>query len=339
MMIKTPKILYHVTFLPPQRPECVAEIQEIQSLCRRLGGEIIYLNPNSRARVYWPRFFFGFHKLSELRRREANLDLHHLYNPDPFAFPILRLLKRPVVYTISGGVGAKRPNIGFFDALSAVIVPDRRSAERLKAWGMRNVFQVRAGIETSRLTYSSLPLKSEIHLMAGSAPWTRAQFHTKGVEALLKAASLNPRLRLVFLWRGVLTDEIKNLVRQLGLGAQVQVLDRQVDVNQVLADVHASVALATQPGILKAYPHSLLESLAAGKPVLVSRAIPMADYVEHTGCGVVVENVTPCDILAAVEALADAYAALQVNAQQVGQRDFTLDTMIASFRHVYEQIL
>jgi glycosyltransferase involved in cell wall biosynthesis len=137
----------------------------------------------------------------------------------------------------------------------------------------------------------------------------------------------------------VLAEEMEQRVRWMKLGQQVEVLDRLVDVNQVLAEVHASVTLATDPAIIKSYPHSLLDSLAAGKPVLVSQSIPMADYVERTGCGEVVANVTPADILVAVETLAGHYETRQQVARQVGQRDFSQQVMLASFRQVYEQVL
>ena len=175
--------------------------------------------------------------------------------------------------------------------------------------------------------------------MVGSAPWTSAQFRTKGVEALLAGASQAPHLRLIFLWRGVLADEMMNRVRRLNLEKQVTVLNKLVEVNQVLADVHASITLATKPNIIKSYPHSLLDSLAAGKPVLISRSIPMADYVEKTNCGKVVESVSPTGVLTAVEALAQEYESLQKSAQQVGQRDFSQSTMIASHQKVYERVL
>jgi len=81
-----------------------------------------------------------------------------------------------------------------------------------------------------------------------------------------------------------------------------------------------------------------LESLAAGKPVLVSRAIPMAEYVAQTGCGQVVEQVTPEAVLAAVENLQARYSEAQAAAQEAGKRDFTLEKMLASFQRVYQNI-
>jgi glycosyltransferase involved in cell wall biosynthesis len=317
-----------------EQAEAIA--QEITALRGRFGGDVIYVNPNQQSPIYVPRLLFGFHKLKEIRRREANLHLHHFYNPDPFPFPYLHKLRRPVIYSVTCGVGDRRPNETFFSALAAIAVSDERSLKRLQSWGFDNIVRVRPGIDTGRFTCSPLPLRSEIRLMVGSAPWTKGQFRRKGVEALLSAAQRAPHLRLIFLWRGVLADEMERRVRRLNLANQVTVLNELVNVNEILADVHASITLASTPGIVKSYPHSLLESLAAGKPVLVSRAIPMADYVERTGCGVVVDDVTAESIL---EAVAAEYKALRESAQQVGQRDFAQRAMIASFHEVYQDVL
>jgi glycosyltransferase involved in cell wall biosynthesis len=175
--------------------------------------------------------------------------------------------------------------------------------------------------------------------MVGSAPWTTEQFQTKGVDALLAVARQNPHLRLVFLWRGVLAHEMERRVQQLELGDRVTVINRKVEVNAVLAHVHASIVLADTAGIVKAYPHSLLDSLAAGKPVLVSRAVPMADFVEEKGCGVVVGNITPTGIQSAIDTLVERYHKLQDAARDVGQRDFTREQQLASFRAVYDHVL
>jgi glycosyltransferase involved in cell wall biosynthesis len=331
--------LYHLATLPPKMPRAEAISQEINALREHFGGDALCVNPNDECSLYIPRLLFGFHKLGELRSREANLDLHHFYNPDPFPFPYLRRLRRPVVYSITCGVGDRRPNVAFFSSLAAVAVSDERSLSRLRSWGLENAVLVRPGIDTRRFTCSPLPLRSKIRVMVGSAPWTKDQFRTKGVDALLQVVRQSPSLRLVFLWRGILADEMARRVRRMNLAGQVTVLNELVDVDAVLAGAHASITLATAPGIVKSYPHSLLESLAAGKPVMVSRAIPMADYVEQTGCGKVVERVTPADILTAVESLTNEYGALQSIAQQVGQRDFSQQQMLASYRRVYERVL
>ncbi len=333
------KVLYQLPILPPKLPQAEAFSQEIKALSEHFNGQLIYLNPNDRCPIYIPRLLFGFHRWPAIRRHEAQIDLHHIYNPDPFAYPILRWLRRPVVYSISGGVGERPPNLDFFKAMGAVTVFDELSLQRLQRWGLRNAFLVRTGIDPSQFTYTPLAPRAPIRLMMGSAPWTLGQFQSKGVDALLAAAQRAPHLHLVFLWRGVLAAEIKERVQRLHLQDQVTILDGLVDVNQVLATVHASIVLATEPNLVKAYPHSLLDSMAAGKPVLISRAIPMAQYVATTGCGQVVEQVEATAILQAVDALVANYAQAQPIAQRVGQQDFSQQQMIASYQHVYERVL
>jgi len=61
--------------------------------------------------------------------------------------------------------------------------------------------------------------------------------------------------------------------------------------------------------------------------------------VARTGCGVVVERVTPEGVLTAIARLKEQYDDLQRAARRVGQRDFALDGMIASFEAVYRRVV
>ena len=332
------KILYHLTILPPKIPQAEALSQEIAALGTRFDSELIYLNPNRRAIGVIPRLLFGWHRLPAIRRREKTVDLHHFYNPDPFPFPILLRMGRPVIYSITSGVASSNVRAGYFNRLAAVTVPDQRSAALLAAAGVTNCRVIRPGIDTARFTFTPGPDDGLFRLMVGSAPWTEAQFAAKGVDALLAAAAREPRLHLVFLWRGVLAEGLARRIAQVGVAEQVTVIDRLADVNQVLAGVHAAVTLGASAGIVKSYPHSLLDSLAAGKPVLVSRAIPMADYVAETGCGVVVDDLSAEDVLAGVAALREGYDNFQSAARLRGQTDFRRETMLDAYAALYQAL-
>ncbi|MCB9150763.1 MAG: glycosyltransferase [Caldilineaceae bacterium] len=330
--------LYHFTVLPPKMPEAVAELQEINMLRGHFGGDLWYINPNQHSPMYVPRLLFGFQLLGKLRRAEAQLSLHHFYNPDAFAFPFLRWLKKPIIYAVSGGVGEGRLNAAFFNRMAAVAVPDERSLRLLQARGVTTGVQMRPGIDTMRFRHHPQPLTGEIRLLMASAPWTEAQFASKGIDALLEAVARLPRLHLTFLWRGVLEEEMRARVKRLNLQDRVMVINRRVDVNAVLAEMHGAVALANRPGIMKAYPHSLLDALAAGKPVLVNRAIPMADYVAESGCGVVIEEVNAESVLAAVEKWSGQYAQVAETARTVGQRDFSQQQFINAYEKLYARL-
>ena len=333
------KILYHITNLPPKISGTEAILQEIEILRRVFGGDLFHINPNIHSPVYLPRLLFGFHLLRKIRRLENDLHLHHLYNADPFPFPVAHWFRRPVIYSISSGVGPRRPAVSYFNSMAAVTVSDERSCERLQNWGVKNCHLVRPGIDTSKFSFYPVPLNSPFKLLFASAPWTLAQFKTKGVETLLQALPQLPQVHLTCLWRGVLADEMRRRVTQLNLEDRVEIIDKKVDVNALLGQMHATINLVEDPAVIRSYPHSLIESLVAGKPVVVSRAIPMGDYVEQTGCGVVVDSLTPAATMAAVESLIADYQTVQESARAIGPHDFSQAAMVESFRQVYQQVL
>ncbi|HXF61803.1 MAG TPA: glycosyltransferase [Caldilineaceae bacterium] len=331
-------IVYLLPMLPSVHPDCEAISQEIALLRSRFDGAVIHVNPNGRSPLPLPRLAFGLTQLPDLRRQDDRVLLYHFYNPDPFPFPFLLALRRPVVYTIASGVEKRRPNLAFLRRMAVVTVPDARSLAQLQGWGLKNCLLQRPGIDTSRFTHSPQPLGpgEPCRLVVASAPWTEAQFASKGFDTLLATAERTPDLHLTLLWRGVLVDELRARLRIHRLETRVEVIDGPADMNKVLARAHATALLATKPGIVKSFPHSLLDSLAAGKPVLVSRAIPMADYVAETGCGVVIDEVTPAAVLAGLAMLRAGYDGYRRAAEMVGQRDFSPAAALDSAAAIYQ---
>ena len=269
------KILYLLTTPPPVLPGTDAVAQEVDLLRSRFGGEAIYLRPSWRARAWYPSRFLGLDRLRAIRRRDTYADLHHVYASQLFTLPLLRLIRRPIVYTVTSGVGSTHrvPSLSYLRRLGAIVVPGRSDLDALTRLGLENVHVVPPGIDVSRFIDTPPPSGSEFILLAGSAPWARQQFVTKGIDALLALARDMRDVRLVFLWRGVLLREVIARVMDAGLAERVEILQDRVDVSRVLIRAHASVVLAEAPGLVKAYPHSLLEALAAGRPVVISDGI------------------------------------------------------------------
>ncbi len=330
-------IVYLLPTLPPKSAKTEAIAQEIDLLRRTFGGELLYVNPNEGLpQPLIPRLGFGWHSLPKLYRMAQGTDLFHIFNPDPFPYPFLLALPKPVVYTITAGV-ATRPNLAFFRRMAVVTVPDERTSVQLKRWGLTNVALQRPGITTHRFTPNPLPLtpSEPLRLLVASAPWTLAQFSSKGFDALLATVQQMPDLHLTLLWRGLLVEEIQQRIVTLGVGERVTVIDQTVDVNAALAHAHAAAIFATTPGIIKSYPHSLLDALAAGKPVLLSHTIAMSDYVNSEQCGVVAEAVTPDALMKALAQLRADYSRYAKNATLVGRRDFTEEAAMEAASAIY----
>jgi glycosyltransferase involved in cell wall biosynthesis len=205
--------------------------------------------------------------------------------------------------------------------------------------GVTSVHVFRAGVDLSRFHDTTPPPLREFVLLAGSAPWTSGQFRTKGFDLILDLVQKKSNLRLVLLWRGWLTREIRERVKARGLEDRVEILTEHADVDQVMSRVHAAIVLSDTQRRVKAYPHSLIEALACGRPVLVSRCIAMAEYVEKQSCGAVVETLTTADLDAAIEHLQADYEGSRARAARVGPRDFSLDELVRSYSSLYRDLV
>jgi glycosyltransferase involved in cell wall biosynthesis len=312
------KPLYHLTIPDSPRATSDAVVQEVNALrARHSSAPVIHLYPGRRPGTRFPRRWWGLQKWPRIRRWEREIDLHHIFNPDPYPFALLPLLRRPVLYTAVAGIGgAPRQQVARLAAqVHTLVLPTASDREQAADWGIRNVRMLGPIFDPHRFQFQTPPAAPPFVLLMASAPWTESQFQSKGVDALLAAARQDPDLHLIFLWRGVLLAEMQARVARAGLQRQVHVIDTQVDVNEVLAGVHATVLLVTDCRLIKAHPHSLLESLFAGKPVLVSERLPMARWVREAGCGVVVDAVSGAGVAQGIAALRAGYPAYQRVAQ------------------------
>lgn len=331
-------ILYHLTSPWPRIPNTDAVFQEVDALRQRFGGDLLQLYPLRRPSRIFPKQLYGIHQVRAMRRLEETVTLHHLYYATLYPFPWLRRLRRPLVYSVVTGVGAliRGRRLDWLKRVHTIVTPNPRDEVILKSLPGVHYRLIRPGIAVERFKYMPCALDRELVLLVGSAPWISRQFMEKGIDLLMELAASGPiPLRLVFLWRGWLVDALKRRVARRGLTSRVEIINAWTDVNQVLARVHATVVLADSEKLVKAFPHSLMESLAAGKPVLVSACIPMADYVRNAQCGEVVPALTPEAVRGAVRQLMDHYAERQMNARARGRADFALAPMLAAYGEVY----
>jgi glycosyltransferase involved in cell wall biosynthesis len=332
------RILYHHTAPRASIAGTEAVVQEVELLRAHFGGEVVALLPPFEPRAMRARPLYGWHRLPAILRLEQRCDLHHVYNSDLYLFPILRLLRKPIVYTVVSGLRPRfqTRSVRALRRLRGVAVPALHDVSVLEDLGLRNVRVVRPGIDVARFRQTPPPTGREFVLLAGSAPWIEEQFRSKGFETLFRVAEHTPWLRLILLWRGRLRDELQRRLARARLIDRVDVIDEWVDVNEVLARAHAAIVLARTPDLIKAFPHSLIEALACGRPAVTNACVPMADYLLATGTGEVAEAVSERAVLAAIERLKTDYAARQARAVEVGPRDFSREGLIAAYHALYE---
>ena len=330
-------VLYLLTSPSPPMEGTDAVFQEVASLREAVPSEALNLCPRRVPGAPFPPQLLGFHVLPALWQAERRCRINHLYFSVPYFFPVLRFLRNPIVYTVVASLaGQEKPaHVDRLNALRRLVVSNQRDAEVLQSWGLSNATVVSPAVDAPHLTAEKLDLGSEITLLMASAPWTEEQFDTKGVDVLLQAAAGDRSIRLILLWRGLLEDELKARIARLGIGDRVEIITERVNVGDYLRRAHAAVLLAKRSDIVKAYPNSLIESLLAGKPVIVTEALPMADYVRARDCGVVAGRVSIPTILEAIEALRGRYRELAENARAIEAAEFSRQSLVEKYRAIY----
>lgn len=334
-------ILYHLTAPPPIISGTDATFQEMDTLQKKFGGQVLNAYPLSRPSAIFPRFLYGLHQIQTYKKMDRIYDLHHIYNSNFFYFPFLWLFKKPTIYSIVTSLSTQKPSrlVKSAELINTLVINNERDEKILRSLKISNYQRIRPGIDISKFFYLSGTSSSHFTLLVGSAPWVKRQFQEKGIDVLLQAACRIPTLRLIFLWRGLWLEELQLRVSNLKLNDRVEIINHRVDVNQILARCHASVVLSQSPALVKAYPHSLLESLAAGKPVLLSRSIPMADDVLANRYGEVVHSLELNQVMLGIERLMKNHDALHKNVIKLDRSNLSNETMLTAYDNLYREML
>jgi glycosyltransferase involved in cell wall biosynthesis len=328
------RVLYISPSPPPRVRGTDGLFSEIGYLREFFGGEMVSLSPARSLPPLIPVSLYGIHLIPTMKRYDKKVDVFHIFYPYLVDFRILHHLSKPIVYTIATGMDAKRAGPS-----CALVVSSIQEADILRSQGFRNVHVVRPGIDHSQIQITPpSKLDHEFVLLAGSAPWTRRQFETKGFDLLLKVLTQLPQMRLICLWRGTLYREWSDRVQSFGLADRVEIIQEKADISGVLSRCHAAIALSETAGQIKSYPNSLMEALAAGRPVLVSRSIPMSYYVEDNGCGKVIEDLCLEELINAIGEIVDDYSNFTRAASQVG-RDLSVTKMIDDYQRLYQSVM
>jgi glycosyltransferase involved in cell wall biosynthesis len=331
------KIAFHLTTPPPPLPALDAAVQEVALLRAEFGGPCSHLYPAAAYRPWIPRKWLPASRIRALEEADAWVDLHHVSSDRLFDHRALRRLRRPLVCRLLVCPSSRRHARERSRIYRAIVVSSPVDGERLRSWGISGVRVIPPGLDLGRFQSVAAPPDGPFTVMMASAPWTRRQFATKGVDALLEAMRLRPHMRLVLLWRGVLLPEIERRIRRRGLSGRVELIAGQVDVTEPLSRAHVVALATTSPRVVKAYPHSLLEGLAAGRPVLTSPTVSLAQMVRDHRCGEVT-GCTPETVGAALDRLQSDFPRYQAAVAALDLTEFSIASYLRSYGDLFATV-
>jgi L-malate glycosyltransferase len=166
---------------------------------------------------------------------------------------------------------------------------------------------------------------------------TQSKNHKMFLRAAARLCSRFPNLKVVLAGEGPLRPEFEREAESLGLKSCVHFLGDRRDISAVLASLDVSVL----PSSSESLSNTILESMAAGIPVVASRVGGNPELITP-GRGVLVAPDDEKGFADAIEHLlrdAALRADLGRNAKRFAQANFTLQHMSERYEELYSELL
>ena len=329
------------------KPQWEAVSKEIASLSAGLEPEIDWcltaLNTHDhhlqlRGREQHIPLPYGLPLLPLLRRQMAGADINHFFASAGERWLTPMLARHHGVLTIAkdtGSLGLIERNAPVFQQLRAVVVQGGRDRELLRQAGVPDarVHLIRPGVPLAPHRLAAGPFT----ILFASSPLSGHNLLSRGIYLLVRAAANMPDVRFLLVWRRHHLAELRALIAECGAG-NVEVHDGVIDDMGAMYDrVHATVVPGLEHRSFIPCPRSALESLAHGKPVLVSRYVSIAESVDRCRAGVAFEP-TLIAFTEAVERLRREYATYQGCAQPYVERYFSPAAHLELYRRLYQAV-
>jgi glycosyltransferase involved in cell wall biosynthesis len=131
----------------------------------------------------------------------------------------------------------------------------------------------------------------------------------RGARELIEAMTIVERVRLVIIGSGDIIDSLGRSVRESEAAERIMFLPRMPWEEMMRYTMCCDAGLSLDADICEnqrySLPNKLFDYIAAGIPVIVSPLPEVASITRRYGCGVVIGEVTPEAIAAALEKLRD----------------------------------
>ena len=160
----------------------------------------------------------------------------------------------------------------------------------------------------------------------------------KGLYELLDAAVRVPSAIFVVAGEGPERERLENRARSLGISGRVHFLGHREDVPELLAASDVFVL----PSLFEGLPLSVLEAMAAGKPVIATAIGGTREAVRDGETGLLVpphDAAALADAIRSVSSDPPLAARLGAAGQERARREFSAERMVRQVEQLYDTVL
>lgn len=347
------RVTYWTGWLSPEMEGCSKEVFALQGHFPR--SRVFGLSNAYTLRASWRQRFLGlgmnlyplFRALAPLW--DASSDVNHIYGGLSEWFFLRALRLKPQVMTIAAETepldSALYRHVRYFvthsRATSRLLIQSGFDASRIRL--------IYPGIDLRRFEpaprdRAPLPAWPDLdparfRILFASTPDRIDGLESRGVNLLLEAASQMPEVDFLVPWRPWATgrrfaDECR---RRAPPNVHIS-LELVPDMRRLFHSVDATIAPFLDRDWMKLCPTSLVESLACGRPVLVSSIVGISDLVGEDQCGAVFEP-TVSGLCDGVRLLRARYETFAANARATAERHFDQVECFQHHEHLYQEVL
>lgn len=328
-------------------PHWEAASKEAQTLLRAFGSkytaQLFSLNQNRRLGLRGQEKYFPLPEslialplLFQIGRWHR---INHLFTSGGERLLAPRFAERTSILTICkepGSIDAFERNRHHLARFEYIVVESERHREILQQCGIEDRRIKLIYPPADKVSYR--PAGPPFKILFASSPPGPNQFLSRGIFLILRAAQRLPEVQFVLVWRNRHHETLRALIADAGVD-NVSVINGYVDDMGALYDsAHAIVLAGHEYASFKPTPHSAIESLGRGKPLLVTPTASIAEIVTQWRCGIVFEP-TVAGFEEAIRNLMGRYGELQENCHRTVEACFSRETFIERYRLLYEELL
>ena len=329
------KITYYVQ---RYRPSFEAISKEVRALAEHFSNSNIvrihdlHLDGITKIRIDKKvvSYHFMYYLLTApfVKYKSAKNSINHIYTSlgDLPYLPIFSPTNTILTAAASCNFRKVKKRAYFLKRLPKIIVESEKQRKILLELGVaeKKIEVIHPPVDLSAYSYQRpRPANRQFSILYASCPTRKEDFSKRGIYLLLECAKRNKEIIIDLAWRVGALKEITSSVKKADLTNVTLTNNLIADMNQRYANAHCTIIPYTKPDdYLKLIPNSALESLAAGKPLLVSSAAGLAEFVKDHRCGVVFDpNIKSLE--KAISKLKNDYKSFQKNCRPACEKYFS----------------